>query len=133
MAIGKRIVERLEQLKLPRQYLFDSIPDLTPQALSNLIKRDSKRSEWDEKIAAALQVSVLWLVYGKETEYPTPATSTQFQAAEPIPFESEKALKVRTILRQLNDQRQSEVLSFAEERLVLQRAGDMGSTKRAGQ
>lgn len=133
MAIGKRIVERLKQLKLPRQYLFEKIPDLTPQALSNLIKRDSKRSEWDEKIAAALQVSVLWLVYGKETEYPTQSASTQLQAAEPVPFESEKIIKVRTILRQLNDQRQGEVLAFAEERLFLQRAGDMGSTKRAGQ
>jgi hypothetical protein len=52
-----------------RSDLMDRIPSLTPQALSNLIRRDSKRSEWDTEIAAALGVSVLWLVYGIDAEY----------------------------------------------------------------
>lgn len=45
------------------------LPSLTPQALSNLIRRDSKRSEWDEALAEALGVSVMWLVYGKDIAY----------------------------------------------------------------
>lgn len=66
MNIGSRIQHRLRELHWERRDLLERVPDLTPQALSNLIKRDSKRSEWDEAIAAALGVSVLWLVYGKE-------------------------------------------------------------------
>lgn len=69
MAIGKRIVQRLAELKWERGDLLAAVPDLTPQALSNLIRRDSRRSEWDTTIAAALGVSVTWLVYGQESEY----------------------------------------------------------------
>jgi len=54
MAIGKRISERLKELHWKRNDLLAKIPSLTPQALSNLIRRDSVRSEWDEKIAEAL-------------------------------------------------------------------------------
>lgn len=64
MNIGGRIEERLKKLKWERKDLLNAVPDLTPQALSNLITRDSKRSEWDTIIADALGVSVLWLVYG---------------------------------------------------------------------
>lgn len=69
MAIGKRILETLEKRGMERSDLMSKIPNLTPQALSNLIRRDSKRSEWDEAIADALEVSVMWLVYGKEITY----------------------------------------------------------------
>jgi len=69
MAIGKRITDRLNTMGWDRSDLMDRIPSLTPQALSNLIRRDSKRSEWDTEIAAALGVSVLWLVYGIDAEY----------------------------------------------------------------
>lgn len=65
MNIGGRIVERLTELKWERKDLLERVPDLTSQALYNLIKRDSVRSEWDERIAEALGVSVLWLVYNK--------------------------------------------------------------------
>jgi hypothetical protein len=66
MNMGKRITQRLSALEWERKDLLDRVPDLTAQALSNLIRRDSKRSEWDERIADALNVSVMWLVYGKE-------------------------------------------------------------------
>lgn len=65
MNIGGRIVQRLEALQWERKDLLARVPDLTAQALSNLIRRDSVRSEWDELIAEALGVSVMWLVYGK--------------------------------------------------------------------
>lgn len=69
MGIGKRIKDTLEKRGLQRADLMEKLPGLTPQALSNLIVRDSKRSEWDEAIADALGVSVMWLVYGKEIAY----------------------------------------------------------------
>lgn len=65
MNIGKRIEERLKSLNWERRDLLDRVDGLTAQALSNLIRRDSKRSEWDEAIANALGIDVLWLVYGK--------------------------------------------------------------------
>lgn len=69
MGIGKRIKDTLEKRGLQRSDLMEKLPGLTPQALSNLIRRDSKRSEWDEDIAEALGVSVMWLVYGRQVEY----------------------------------------------------------------
>lgn len=79
MNIGSRIQHRLQELHWERRDLLERVPDLTPQALSNLIKRDSKRSEWDEANAAALGVSVLWLVYGKDGD----GTSSTHSAAQP--------------------------------------------------
>lgn len=64
MNIGGRITKRLKDLQWERADLLSRLPELSPQALSNLIVRDSKRSEWDVKIADALGVSVMWLVYG---------------------------------------------------------------------
>lgn len=68
MNIGSRIVARLDELGWKRKDLLDALPELTPQALSALIKRGSKRSELDEYIASGLGVSVMWLVYGKGVE-----------------------------------------------------------------
>lgn len=68
MNIGGRIAQRLTALGWERKELLSRVPDLTPQALSNLITRDSKRSEWDEAIAQALGVSVLWLVYNYDEQ-----------------------------------------------------------------
>lgn len=82
MGIGKRIKATLEERGWERGDLMDRVPDLTPQALSNLIRRDSKRSEWDEAIAAALGVSVLWLVYGHEPN----TRPGHFSAQEPAPL-----------------------------------------------
>lgn len=76
MNMGKRIAEKLSSLGWKRQDLLDRVPDLTAQALSNLIRRDSKRSEWDETIADALGVSILWLVYGKNGGEYTYATTS---------------------------------------------------------
>ncbi len=70
MHIGSRIKSRLQDLGWSRQDLLSRVEGLSDQALSNLIVRDSKRSEWDEKIAEALGVSVLWLVYGHDTQSP---------------------------------------------------------------
>lgn len=83
MAIGKRIEQRLGDLGWKRRDLMDRVPDLTPQALSNLINRDSVRSEWDLQIAAALGVSVMWLVYGIETEYAAQPKVTELAVREP--------------------------------------------------
>ncbi len=86
MAIGKRIVERLVSLGWSRNDLMTKVPDLTPQALSNLIKRDSARSEWDMEIAEALGVSVLWLVYGIDTTYQAADNVVRLEAREPAPL-----------------------------------------------
>jgi hypothetical protein len=69
MNLGKRIEQRLKDLNWDRKDLLEKVTELTPQALSNLIRRDSRRSEWDEAIAAALGVNVLWLVYGHQPTY----------------------------------------------------------------
>lgn len=42
MNLGKRIEERLNELKWERSQLYDLVPELSPAALSALIKRDSK-------------------------------------------------------------------------------------------
>lgn len=68
MNIGGRINQKLKELGWERKKLLAEVPDLSTAALSNLIRRDSVRSEWDEKIATALGVSVMWLVYGKEPD-----------------------------------------------------------------
>lgn len=54
MNLGKRIEERLNELKWGRSKLYELVPELSPAALSALIKRDSKRCELDVKIAKAL-------------------------------------------------------------------------------
>lgn len=85
MALGKRIQARLDELGWDRKDLLEKVDGLTPQALSNLIVRDSKRSEWDEKIADALGVSVMFLVYGKPpVAYQQPTQqATRMEAREP--------------------------------------------------
>ena len=78
MNIGGRIQKKLSELGWERKDLLSKVPDLTPQALSNLIKRDSVRSEWDQAIADALGVSVLWLVYDiQNSEPPKPDPALQ--------------------------------------------------------
>ena len=64
--IGGRIQQRLEALGWKQKDLLDRVPDLSAQSLSNLIRRDSVRSELDVVIAEALGVSVMWLVYGDD-------------------------------------------------------------------
>jgi hypothetical protein len=88
MALGKRIEDRLNQLGWKRRDLIESVRgiELSEQALSNLIRRDSKRSEHDEAIAEALGVSVLWLVYGHESNYVKNSPNTkvlEYRASEP--------------------------------------------------
>ena len=69
MNIGGRIQQRLEQLKWQRKDLLERVEGLSDQNLSNLIRRDSTRSEWDTRIASALGVTVLWLVYGIDDDH----------------------------------------------------------------
>lgn len=78
------------------------VPDLTPQALSNLIRRDSKRSEWDEDIAAALEVSVTWLVYGKDFTY-SKANVRDLPAREPDPVLPNIAKAIEILKSTSND------------------------------
>lgn len=66
MNIGGRIQQRLEALGWKQKDLLERVPDLSAQSLSNLIRRDSVRSELDVVIAEALGVSVMWLVYGDD-------------------------------------------------------------------
>ncbi len=97
MAIGKRIVETLKRLGWERADLMARLPNLTPQALSNLIRRDSKRSEWDEAIASALGVSVTWLVYGSEASYDkADARRLSAQAPAPLPWSILQAIDLLT-------------------------------------
>lgn len=97
MAIGKRIVEILDKRGWERGDLMARLPNLTPQALSNLIRRDSKRSEWDEAIASALGVSVMWLVYGSEAPYDTAdARRLSVKSPEPLPWSILKAIDLLT-------------------------------------
>jgi transcriptional regulator with XRE-family HTH domain len=79
MAIGQRIQERLDQLGWKQKDLADASAQhtekpLSIQTISNLIRRDSKRSEQDEIIAKTLGVDLFWLVYGRRD------TSTQYAA-----------------------------------------------------
>lgn len=130
MNIGKRIVERLAELKWQRRDLLDAVDDLSAQALSNLIVRDSKRSEWDQQIAKALGVSVMWLVYGEESSH-TDHIDDSPELAKVHDFHGEKTQSVIEIMAQLDEGRKADVLTYAKERLTLQLA-DQNSTKRAG-
>lgn len=71
MNLGNRIKERLAEKGMKRKELMAAVPDLTPAALSSLIKRNSLRSRFDVQIAAALGVNLEWLNDGtgpKEAE-----------------------------------------------------------------
>ena len=138
MGIGSRIKSRLDELGWQRKHLYDALPDLTAQALSNLIVRDSARSEWDERIAAALGVSVLWLVYGRETEYAKNDTNHQEFAQEEktgsaYNVNSPQTVEILALMRQLPIERQDEVLRFTRERIDLESKGSKNSTRRTGQ
>lgn len=83
MALGKRIQQRLTDLGWERKDLLAKVPGLSPASLSNLITRDSRRSEFDVLIAGALGISVLELVYGETTPYPPQDNVVPLQASEP--------------------------------------------------
>lgn len=116
MALGKRIAQRLSELNWKRKDLLAAVPELTPQALSNLIRRDSARSEWDMDIARALRVSVLWLVYGHDGNL---AQVTYDDAAGPVtvlPSKEPDAIdRLVTIARRLPPEAQFILLGRAEE------------------
>lgn len=138
MGIGTRIEERLTALGWKRKQLYDALPDLSPQALSNLIRRDSARSEWDERIAGALNVSVLWLVYGKETQYQKNGTNSLEAAHEDstagvYQVNSPQMIEMLSLMRHLPIARQEEVLRFTKERIELESKGLKNSTQRIGQ
>lgn len=66
MNLGKRIELRLNELGWERKDLLDCVPELTPQRLSALIVRDSKRCELDYQISKSLGVTIPWLNDGIE-------------------------------------------------------------------
>jgi hypothetical protein len=113
--IGKRITDRLEELGWVRGDLLNALPDLSPQALSNLITRDSRRSEWDEAIAKALDMHVMELVYGQRP----PAWDNQNVTALPIHDAPPPTIqKIIEIANSMSQQGQYVLLGRAEE-LVL--------------
>lgn len=112
MAIGKTILKRLTELGWERKDLLDRVDGLTPQALSNLIRRDSKRSEWDEKIAAALQMSVMELVYGvARITYETPPANLRVNQQT---AQSEPVRQLVELAEKLSQQSQWELLGMAK-------------------
>ena len=96
MAIGKQIEKRLEELCWQRKNLLDRVEGLTDQALSNLIRRDSRRSEWDVKIAEALGVSVNWLIYGTDK---APMKAMESEGRYDIGMTPEEDLVLRSFRR----------------------------------
>jgi len=126
MNIGGRIIQRLGAIEKDRQWLLGKVENLSDQALSNLIRRDSRRSEWDEAIAAALGVSVLWLVYGKDQE-------EHLVREEHGVYQlfSDATREVIDTMEALEPERQREVAVFARERMTLQNADPKNSTQRA--
>lgn len=111
MNIGGRIVQRLSALKWERKDLLEKVPDLTAQALSNLIRRDSVRSEWDEVIADALGVSVLWLVYGKEEQQ---HSVTENPPSEYLTNLSDDELFVAKAYREANSEAKTAIMFLAK-------------------
>jgi hypothetical protein len=100
MNIGGRILIRLGELGWERSDLLAKLPELSPQNLSQLIVRDSKRSEWDEAIAKALGVHVMWLVYGKE-EGPPEIPDAQSKITK-LGFKSEKERLIDEMMGLMN-------------------------------
>lgn len=113
MALGKRIEEVLQRRGWSRADLMEKLPSLTPQALSNLIRRDSKRSEWDEAIADALDVSVMWLVYGQDIAY-SKTKIRSLPAKEPEAY-PEPITKILTTLKVMSKEGQLIALGRIEE------------------
>lgn len=64
MGMGKRIQEALDHLKLKQAWLVEAA-GIDTGALSALIRRDSKRSEFSGQIADALGVHHRWLQSGE--------------------------------------------------------------------
>jgi transcriptional regulator with XRE-family HTH domain len=64
MSMGARIKEAMDAAGLQQQDVCAKVPGLSQQSLSNLVKRDSKTSEFAIQIADALGVSVRWLLDG---------------------------------------------------------------------
>lgn len=123
MNIGTRIVARLSELGWKRRDLLDALPDLTPQALSALIKRGSKRSELDEYIAGGLGVSVMWLVYGREEEPSAFGNVSRFSPTNPLIKE------LADVAESISDRGIVELIGRAKE-ISLQYPRDKGSKEK---
>jgi len=115
MNLGSRIKKRLEQLGWERSRLIELVPDLTPANLSALIRRDSKRSEFDEEIAKALGVSLLWLVYGHDEEREPPRLEAmEARRAYGPPALTDDEQLLLTAYRAASDDAKSAVLIWAK-------------------
>lgn len=115
MGIGKRIEQRLEKLGWERKDLLAAVDGLTQQSLSNLIRRDSKRSEWDEAIATALGMHVMELVYDRPPPTATASNVINISAQEPraLPY-SDLAIQLAILADQMNDNGKWELLGTAK-------------------
>lgn len=108
MAIGKRITARLNTLGWRRRDLLERVPELSAQALSNLITRDSKRSELDQSIAHALGMSVVELVYGCSDD------ETNSVKQPPAFYETEAVTRLLKAARKLDDKSLRAITDLAE-------------------
>lgn len=115
MAIGARIQQKLNELGWERKDLLEAVDGLTQQALSNLIRRDSKRSEWDEAIACALGMHVMELVYGKPPgAWDSPkVTNLPVQEPKPLPY-SNLAIQLAELADQMDDNGKWELIGTAK-------------------
>lgn len=103
MNMGKRIEARLTELGWGQRDLLERVYGLEKGTLSALVVRDSKRSEWSERIAAALGVTHAWLTLGKPPKEPPGAPSVSLEQSSTVPeletVHLESAGNPRTIQR----------------------------------
>lgn len=134
MNLGKRIEKRLNELGWERGELLNRVPDLSPQNLSNLIRRDSKRSEFDRKIADALGVTLDWLVFGDNPVGEIPATQSAEIRQHPAAYQPYPAavMQVIDIMLKLDEAGMQQILGMAKAIAISEQQADRNSIKRAG-
>lgn len=116
MNMGKRIEQCLDELGWKQVQLLDKVPDLSPSALSALIKRDSKWSDFAEEIAEALGVEFRWLLTGKGNQWvnrKTVAHPVRQDDAPDTGFTPEEIEHV-LLLRELDDDERRGIRDAAE-------------------
>lgn len=79
--MGKRILDRLNELGWKQTDLCARVPELEPQALNILIKRDSKTSKFAPQIAEAIGYELQFLLTGEGEKYIKPSGTTHSDIA----------------------------------------------------
>ena len=103
MNLGKRIEQRLKELKWSRSMLFEKVPDLSPARLSALISRDSKRCELDVQIAKALGVHLAWLNDGSLPKLLDEEAHTELERADVLNFPSSLLRELVEVAKKISD------------------------------